>query len=36
MRDFMIILDFLGIGILLLWGFILFIIEVIICIGEDK
>lgn len=35
MRDFMIILDFVGIGLLLLWGFILFIIEVI-CIGEDK
>lgn len=32
----MIIFDFIGIGIILLWGIILFIIEVIMYIGEDK
>lgn len=31
----MIILDFIGIGILLIWGFILFIIDIC-CIGGDE
>ena len=33
--NWMIILDFIGIGLLLIWGFILFLIEVFIVIGGD-
>lgn len=33
--NWMIILDFIGIGVLLIWGFILFLIEIII-IGSDE